>query len=94
MTARRVLPGGLARDAGIFEVLSGLAPLHPRNDTLPGEVFLHLAADAVEWCVASRASRCPWRTARAVPARVRLPRTGEREAPEPGLGRSGRSRPD
>jgi hypothetical protein len=55
MTARRVLPGGLARDADIFEVLSGLAPLHPRNGTFPGEVFLHLAADALEWCGASRA---------------------------------------
>jgi hypothetical protein len=36
-------------------VLSGLAPLHPRNDTFPGEVFLHLAADALDWCGASRA---------------------------------------
>ena len=55
MTARRALLDGLARDADIFEVLSGLAPLHPRNDTFPGEVFLHLAADALEWCGASRA---------------------------------------
>src|ERR1700760_2915822 len=55
MTARRALLDGLARDADIFEVLSGLALLHPRNDTFPGEVFLHLAADAWEWCGASRA---------------------------------------
>jgi hypothetical protein len=55
MTARRTLLDGLARDADIFEVLSGLAPLHPRNDTFPGEVFLHLAADALEWCGASQA---------------------------------------
>jgi hypothetical protein len=48
MTARRGLLEGLARDADIFEVLSALAPLHPRNDTFPGEVFLHLAADALE----------------------------------------------
>jgi hypothetical protein len=47
-TARRALLDGLARDAGTFEVLSGLAPLHPRNDTFPGEVFLRLAADALE----------------------------------------------
>ena len=59
MTARRVLPGGLAHDADIFEILSGLAPLHPRNDTFPGEVFLHLAADALEWCGASRAKPVP-----------------------------------
>src|ERR1700756_1511548 len=59
MTARRALLDGLARDAGIFEVLGGLAPLHPRNDTFPGEVFLHLAADALEWCGASRAEPLP-----------------------------------
>ena len=55
MTARRVLLDGLARDADIFELMSGLAPLHPPNNTFPGEVFLHLAADALEWCRASRA---------------------------------------
>ena len=58
-TARRTLLDGLARDADIFEVLSGLASLHPRNDTFPGEVFLHLAADALEWCGASRAEPLP-----------------------------------
>jgi hypothetical protein len=59
MTARRALLDGLARDADIFEVLNGLAPLHPRNDTFPGEVFLHLAADALEWCGVSRAEPLP-----------------------------------
>ncbi len=59
VTARRALLDGLARDADIFEVLSGLSPLHPRNDTFPGEVFLHLAADALEWCGASRAEPLP-----------------------------------
>jgi hypothetical protein len=59
MTARRALLDGLARDADIFEVLSGLAPLHPRSDTFPGEVFLHRAADALEWCGASRAEPLP-----------------------------------
>jgi hypothetical protein len=59
VTARRALLDGLARDADLFEVLSGLAPLHPRNDTFPGEVFLHLAADALEWCGASRAEPLP-----------------------------------
>ena len=58
-TARRALLGGLARDADIFEVLSKLAPLHPRNDTFPGEVFLHLASDALQWCGASRAEPLP-----------------------------------
>ena len=54
-TARRAVLDGLARDADIFEVLSGLASLHPQNDTFPGEVFLRLAADALQWCGASRA---------------------------------------
>ena len=59
MTARHALLDGLARDVGIFEVLSGLAPLHPRNDTFPGEVFLDLAADALEWYGASRDQPLP-----------------------------------
>ena len=54
-TARCALLDGLARDADIFEVVSELAPQHPRNDTFPGEVFLRLAADALEWCGSSRA---------------------------------------
>ena len=58
-TARRALLDGLARDADIFEVLGGLEPLHQRNDTFPGEVFLHLAADALHWCGASRAEPLP-----------------------------------
>jgi hypothetical protein len=53
--ARRILIGGLAQDAGIFAIASELAPLHPRNDTFPGEVFLHLGADALDQCGASRA---------------------------------------
>jgi len=59
MTARRALLDGLTRDADIFEVLSGLAPLHPRNDTFPGEVFLELAADALQWCAVSRDQPLP-----------------------------------
>jgi hypothetical protein len=59
LTARHALLDGLARDADIFEVLSELAPLHPRNDTFPGEVFLDLAADALKWCGASRAEPLP-----------------------------------
>jgi len=55
VTVRRVLLDGLARDADIFELMSGLAPLHPRDNTFPGEVFLRLAADALDWCEASRA---------------------------------------
>jgi hypothetical protein len=59
VTARQTLLDGLARDADIFELLSELAPLHPRDNTFPGEVFLHVAADALDWCGASRADPLP-----------------------------------
>ena len=59
VTARRALLDGLARDAGIDELAHELAPLHPRNDTFPGEVLLRLAADALQWCGASRADPLP-----------------------------------
>ena len=59
VTARRVLLKGLARNADIFELLSELAPLHPRDNIFRGEVFLHLAADALNWCGASRADPLP-----------------------------------
>jgi len=55
VTARQILLDGLARDADIFELVSELAPLHPRDNTFPGEVFLHVAADTLDWCGASRA---------------------------------------
>ncbi len=54
-TARRILLNGLARDSEEAELVGELAPLHPRNDTFPGEVFLHVAADVLDWCGASRA---------------------------------------
>jgi len=54
-TARRILLDGLARGSKAFELAGELEPLHPRNDTFPGEVFLHVAADALDWCGASRA---------------------------------------
>ena len=87
VTARRVLLDGLARDADIFELVSELAPLHPRDNTFPGEVFLHLAADALDWCGASRADPLPLEDCRAVPARVRIP-TAKHQAPVRGAGRS------
>jgi hypothetical protein len=59
VTAWRVLLDGLVRGADILELVSELAPLHPRNNTFPGEVFLHVAADALDWCRASRADPLP-----------------------------------
>ena len=58
-SARQTLLDGLARDVDIFDLLSGLAPLHPRDNAFPGEVFLRLAADALDWCGASRADPLP-----------------------------------
>jgi hypothetical protein len=58
-TARRLLLDGLARDADIFQLAGDLAFLHPRDDTFPGEVFLSIAADALDWCAASRADPLP-----------------------------------
>jgi hypothetical protein len=55
VTASQILLDGLAHDVGVFELLDQLAPLHPRNNTFPGEVFLGLAADALDWSGASRA---------------------------------------
>jgi hypothetical protein len=55
ITARRVLLDGMARDSEVPELAGGLAPLHPRDDTFPGEVLLQIAADALDWCQASRA---------------------------------------
>jgi hypothetical protein len=54
-TARRILLDGIARDTGLSELAGELAPLHPRDNTFPGEVLLQVAADALEWCGASRA---------------------------------------
>ena len=59
MTVRHVLLDGLARDADVFELVSEFAPLHPRDNTFPGGVFLHVAADALDWCRVSRADPLP-----------------------------------
>jgi hypothetical protein len=59
VTARRTLLDGLAHDVDVFELVSELVPLHPRDNTFPGEVFLRLAADALDWCGASRADPLP-----------------------------------
>jgi hypothetical protein len=59
VTARQTLLDGLARDVDIFELVSELAPLHPRDNTFPGEAFLRLAADALDCCGASRANPLP-----------------------------------
>ena len=46
---------GWPGDSEVSELAGELAPLHPRNNTFPGEVFLNVAADVLDWCGASRA---------------------------------------
>ena len=79
MTARQTLLDGLARDVDIFELESELVPLHPRDNTFPGEVFLCLAADALDWCGASRADPLPLEGLRKrfLPERTFRGRAGE-----------------
>ena len=59
VTARQLLLSGLAADATLPELLSRLEPLHPPNNTFPGEVFLRLAADALAWSKAKPADPLP-----------------------------------
>jgi hypothetical protein len=59
VTARRILLAGLAEDAALPDLAGDLAPLHPGNDTFPGEVLLRLAADALAWSGASPADPLP-----------------------------------
>ncbi len=40
----------------IFDALDQIGPLHPKNNTFPGEVFIPLAADALNDCGVSRDS--------------------------------------
>jgi hypothetical protein len=47
---------GLAHGVELGEVAAKLTPLHPRNDTFPGEVLLDLAADAIKVSGATRTS--------------------------------------
>ena len=59
MTAHQTVLDGLARDADTFELESKLVSLHPRDNAFPGEVVPRLAADALDWCGASRAGPLP-----------------------------------
>jgi len=53
--ALRIALVGIAAGADPFHVVDQLAPLHPKDNTFPGEVLLDLAADALELSGASRA---------------------------------------
>ncbi len=53
-TAIGVALAGIAGGVELGEIAARLAPLHPKNNTFPGEVLLGLAADAIEEGGASR----------------------------------------
>jgi hypothetical protein len=50
----RLTLGGVAAGREFGDVARDLEPLHPKNNTFPGEVLLELAADAIEESGASR----------------------------------------
>ena len=53
-TAIGVALSGIAGGLELGEIAARLEPLHPQNNTFPGEVLLELAADAIEESGASR----------------------------------------
>ena len=43
-----LLLGAIETGGDIFDALDGIRPLHPKNNTFPGEVFMRLAAEALD----------------------------------------------
>ena len=60
LEALRRLLSGLAEGADAHELTMSMADLHPKNNTFPGEVFMGLAADAVEAAGATRDGPIPY----------------------------------
>jgi hypothetical protein len=58
--ALRRLLSGLAAGDDVFELTASVADLHPKYDTFPGEVFMDLAADALEIADATRNDSIPY----------------------------------
>lgn len=53
-TALRLILTALTGDRDLFETIAEVGELHPKNDTFAGEVFVRLAADALELSGATR----------------------------------------
>jgi hypothetical protein len=53
-TVIRAALSGISGDLELGELAAQLTPLHPKNNTFPGEVLLELAADAIEEAGATR----------------------------------------
>ncbi len=58
--ALRRLLSGLVAGADAFELTVSVADLHPKNNTFPGEVFMELAADALEIADATQDDPIPY----------------------------------
>ncbi len=52
--AIRIALQGIAAGVDLADLARQLEPLHPKNDTFPGDVFLELAADALQQAGISR----------------------------------------
>jgi hypothetical protein len=50
----------LANGADALDLAASVADLHPKNNTFPGEVFMGLAADALEIAAATREEPIPY----------------------------------
>ena len=75
--AIRVALSGIAHDLKLGELAQRLAPLHPKNNTFPGEVLLELAADAIEEAVQPGNGRSSSKAS----AGVTFPKTGPTRRP-------------
>jgi hypothetical protein len=47
LEAVKLLTGAVETNSDIFDALDEIRPLHPKNNTFPGEVFMRAAADAL-----------------------------------------------
>jgi hypothetical protein len=54
--AIEIVLSGLGQRRDLGDIAAQLEPLHPRNNTFPGELLLDLAADALDIACASRES--------------------------------------
>jgi hypothetical protein len=60
-SALRIALTGIAREGDANDVIGELAPLHPKHNTFPGEVFLELGADALELAGVNRSKVLPYK---------------------------------
>jgi hypothetical protein len=60
LEALRRLLSGLADGADVHELVVSISPLHPKNNTFPGEVFMVLAADALDTASVTRHEPIPY----------------------------------